>query len=99
MAMESNIFSLIGRRMKRRRTNWSINGGNNMARLLVLKATRHLKEAVTDLLPEKFEQIIQTPLSASKSPVRVGKGYDGFAHATIPPSQKWMKDIFALKPI
>jgi len=98
-AMESNIFSLIGRRMKRRRTNWSINGGNNMARLLTLKATKRIKEAVSGLLPEKFEQIVQTPLSAAQSPNRVGKGYNGFAHAAIPPSQKWMKDIFALKPI
>jgi len=98
-AMESNIFSLIGRRMKRRRTNWSVNGSNNMARMLTLKATKRIKEAVTGLLPETFEQIIQIPLSAAKSPASVGKGYDGFAHATIPPSQKWMKDIFALKPL
>ena len=98
-AMESNIFSLIGRRMKRRRTNWSISGGNNMARLLTLKATDRLSEIVTGFLPEKFDEIIQTPLSAAKSPARVGKGYNGFTHATIPASQKWMKDIFALKPI
>ena len=96
-AMESNIFSLIGRRMKRRRTNWSISGGNNMARMLTLKITRRLKEAVTGFLPETFEQPIQTPLSAAKSPSRIGKGYNGFTQATIPPSQKWMKDLFAPK--
>jgi len=98
-AMESNIFSLIGRRMKRRRTNWSISGGNNMARLLTLKATGRLSEAVTGFLPEKFDQVIQTPLSAAKSPASVGKGYNGFAKAEIPSSLPWMKDIFRIKPL
>jgi len=36
-AMESNVFSIIGNRMKGRRACWSINGGNNLARLLCLE--------------------------------------------------------------
>jgi len=102
-AMESNIFSLIGRRMKRRRTNWSINGGNNMARLLTLKATGRLSRAMSAFapmcLPAQYSQPVETILSAAKSPHRVGKGYNGFHHASIPASLPFMKDIFSLKPL
>lgn len=98
-AMESNIFSLIGRRMKRRRTNWSIKGGNNMARMLTLKATNRLTESVTGFISETFEQIVNLPLSASQSTARIGKGYNGFRQAEIPSSLPWMKDIFCLKPL
>ena len=102
-AMESNIFSLIGRRMKRRRANWSINGGNNMARLLTLKATGRLSRAMSAFapmcLPEQYSQPVETILSAAKSPQRVGKGYNGFHHASIPAGLPFMKDIFSLKPL
>ena len=102
-AMESNIYSLIARRMKRRRANWSIKGGNNMARMLTLKATGRLHRTLSGFvpmcLPERYSREVETTLSAAKSPDKVGKGYNGFAHASIPPSQKWMKALFALKPI
>jgi hypothetical protein len=102
-AMESNVFSIIGHRMKNNRTAWSIKGGNNLAKLLTLKATGKLSEALSKLasniLTERFSEEVQTVLSATQAPKREGKGYNGFSHATIPPSQKWMKDLFALKPI
>lgn len=102
-AMESNVYSIIGHRMKRRRANWSIRGGNNLAKLLTLKATGKLSETLSRLasivLPERYAEEVQTVLSATKVPQREGKGYNGFAHAAIPPSQQWMKDLFTLKPI
>jgi len=102
-AMESNIFSLIGRRMKRRRANWSINGGNNMARLLTLKATGRLSRAMSIFapmcLPGQYSQPVESILSAAKSPQRVGKGYNGFHHASIPANLPFMKDICSLKPL
>lgn len=102
-AMESNVFSIIGHRMKRRRANWSTRGGNNMARLLTLKSTGKLTETLSNLvsiaLPERFGETIQTILSASKSPQKTGKGYDGWAKADIPSSMKWLKDIISLGPI
>ena len=102
-AMESNVYSIIGQRMKHRRASWSIKGGNNLAKLLTLRTTGKLTSALSRLasivLPERYAEEIQTVLSASKTPQRVGKGYNGFTHAAIPPSQKWMKDIFAFKPI
>ena len=102
-AMESNVYTIIGHRMKHRRANWSIRGGNNLAKILTLKATGKLSEALSKLasivLPEKYTEKIETVLSAAKSTEKVGKGWDGFTQMTIPPSYKWMKDLFALKPI
>jgi len=98
--MESNIFTIIGNRMKGRRACWSINGGNNLARLLTLKASRKLNETISNLtsaiLSEKYSHEIQTPLSASKSPTTIGSGYNGYTSAPIP-QLKWGQKIFGLK--
>jgi hypothetical protein len=102
--MESNVFSLIGRRMKRRRANWSVNGGNNMARLLTLKATGRLRRALSVFspvcLPEAYSQpIADNTLSAAKIARRVGKGCNGFHQTTIPANLHFLKDIAAVKSI
>jgi len=98
--MESNIFTIIGNRMKGRRACWSINGGNNLARLLTLKASRKLNETISNLtsviLGEKYSYEIQTPLTAAKSPSAIGSGYNGYTSSPIP-QLKWGKEIFGLK--
>jgi hypothetical protein len=98
--MESNIFTIIGNRMKGRRACWSINGGNNLARLLTLKASRKLNETISNLtsaiLGEKYSYEIQTPLTAAKSPSTIGSGYNGYTSAPIP-QLEWGKKIFGLK--
>ena len=98
--MESNIFSIIGHRMKRRRACWSIKGGNNLARLLCLKMTGMLSEknkAISVLyLPEKYAEEQTVVLSAAKVPLRVGKGYNGFTQGGAFPaiaSYKWLRNI------
>jgi hypothetical protein len=99
---ESNVFTIIGNRMKGRRASWSINGGNNMARILCLKITNRLSDALQKLtsfvLPERYAEEVQVQLSAAKAPLYDGKGYDGFKQMSIPPSMKWMKDIAAMQP-
>jgi len=100
--MESNIYTIIGNRMKGGRACWSIKGGNNLARLLCLKYTHRLSAALKNLstcvLPERYvEEIITT--SAAKIPPSVGKGYNGFKQTLIPSSQKWFKNIAAIKPL
>jgi hypothetical protein len=98
-AMESNIFSILGRRMKRRRTCWSIKGGNNMARLLCLRSTKKLTGTLESLapfvLPEKYSEEVSYTLSSSKVAKSVGKGYSGFHQASIPPQYHWMRVLFA----
>ncbi|MDR0491434.1 MAG: hypothetical protein LBH28_09365 [Oscillospiraceae bacterium] len=102
-AMESNIFTIIGNRMKGRRKCWSIEGGNNLARLLCLKFTGKLRGTLTSLsatvLPERYVEEITVGMSAAKAPSREGKGYNGFHQILIPSTQKWLKDIAAIKPV
>lgn len=98
--MESNIFSIIGNRMKGRRACWSIEGGNNLARLLCLKMTGRLSERIgaisTVCLPEKYAEQQIVILSASKVPLYVGKGYNGFTQGGAFPATanyEWLRNI------
>jgi len=103
--MESNIFTIIGNRMKGRRALWSIEGGNNLARLLCLKATKKLSETLQNLttiaLPEKYTEEIRV-LTPSKVAKTVGKGYNGFNRAApcpATPEYKWLRGIGSLRPL
>ena len=99
-AIESNVFSIIGNRMKGRRKCWSIRGGNNLARLLCLKSTGRLSGAVSGFakdMPEKYEEEEITTLSAAKVRETAGKGFDGFKSYIIPSSQGWLKDFVKIR--
>jgi len=104
-AMESNVFTIIGNRMKGRRACWSVAGGDNLARLLCLKATKKLSETLQNLtsaiLPEKYAQEVITGISSSKVAKSVGKGYNGIHQATSPTTSdyKWLREIGALQPL
>jgi hypothetical protein len=102
-SMESNIFTIIGNRMKGGRASWSIAGGNNLSRLLCLKFTGKLRDVLNSLsatvLPERYAEEITVEMSATKAPLREGKGYNGFHQALIPSTLKWLKDIAAIKPV
>lgn len=100
-AAESNIFSIIGNRMKGRRHCWSMNGGNNLAKLLCLKATGKLHDTIlglTGFMPEKYAAETESPLSASKVKESVGKGYDGFGKASLQASPFWLRAAAGIKP-
>ncbi len=45
-SMESNIFTIIGNRMKHNRTCWSVAGANNLAALLALHHTGQLRRVL-----------------------------------------------------
>jgi hypothetical protein len=96
-AMESNIFTIIGNRMKGRRACWSIDGGNNLARLLCLKFTGRLSDKLHKLtscvLPERYAEEVPLKLPAAKVPVREGKGYNGFHQMLVPSTMKWLKGL------
>lgn len=47
-SMESNIFTIIGNRMKHNRTCWSVAGANNLAALLALHHTGRLRRVLRD---------------------------------------------------
>ena len=81
-SMESNVFTLIGNRMKDRRACWSINGGNHLAVILCAHHTTGLENIFASLpevpVPEKEEDWIDDgkPISASKMPLNSGFGHE-----------------------
>ncbi len=87
-SMESNVFTLVGNRMKDCRCCWSIAGANHLAALLCLKHTTGFAELFRPLPPlpkpeaqaEAEEDEDGDILPAAKIPERVGKGY-AFPHS------------------
>ena len=79
-SMESNVFTLIGNRMKGGRCCWSIRGGNNLALLLTAYHTSGLENLFAELpAPPKPKEEWKDTLpmfGASKVPEREGHGYD-----------------------
>ena len=99
-SMESNIFTLIGNRMKGRRACWSIRGAENLAGLLCLKHTGRLPDILHSLgpiVPVDVEPVA-AGFNSHKVPERVGKGYNGFTHAAIP-DMPWMKELLGMKSL
>ena len=99
-SMESNIFTLIGNRMKGRRACWSIRGADNLAALLCLKHTGRLADVLTTLgpiVPADYEPM-PVGLRPREVPERVGKGYNGFKHTAIP-DMPWAKEMLGMKPL
>ena len=97
-SMESNVFTLIGNRMKDRRACWSIHGADNMALLLGLSHTTGFEclFAAPEPLPEPEPEFVDTgaPLSASKVPLTVGSGTEFYNSVTLP-NLKWLRGMTA----
>ena len=97
-SMESNIFTLIGNRMKGRRCCWSVRGANHLANLLCLKHTMGLDGLFAGLepLPQPEPVWIDTgkPISASKMPMTAGSGTECYNRTSIP-NLPWLKEIFS----
>lgn len=81
-SMESNVYTLIGNRMKDGRACWSIQGANHLALLLCLRHTTGF-DYLFAKLPEKPEIIVENEwkdtlpiFGASKVPEREGHGYE-----------------------
>ena len=85
-SMESNIFTIIGNRMKGGRACWSIKGGNHIAILLCAYYTDKQFQAVPIPLPKQTEE--HQPLSAAKIKETVGKGYEMPHNIQFPPGFK-----------
>ena len=93
-SMESNVFTLVGNRMKGRRACWSIRGATNLANLLCLYHTTGFAGMFTGFAAPAAETSAQDwkPLSASKVPLKTGKGYEYRCRATVP-NLPWLKAI------
>lgn len=98
-SMESNIFTIIGNRMKGRRACWSIRGAGNLANLLCLKHTTGLanlfSRTETGWERKTGEEYTQ-PLSAGRVPTRLGKGYEAACRGSLPIN---LRHILNLSPL
>ena len=93
-SMESNVLTLVGNRMKGRRACWSIRGTTNLANLLCLYHTTGFSGMFANFALPTAEMTVPdwTPLSASKAPLKEGKGYECRSRATVP-NLPWIKAI------
>ena len=101
-SMESNVFTLIGNRMKGRRHCWSIKGANNLAALLCLKHTTGFEDLFQGLTPLPEPKVIEpedtgSPISASKIPETVGKGNEYYCCASLS-DNPWLRGIASCQP-
>lgn len=75
---ENHNCSVITQRMKHRRMSWSINGANNIAKLLVRKENKTLYDTIERytneiIIATRLNEVIEV-LSAAKAPKYDGKG-------------------------
>ena len=77
-SMESNVFTLIGNRMKGKRAAWSINGANNLSAILCAYHTSGMESLFETAcnLYQPEQQIDLGGLSAAKIHQREGHGYE-----------------------
>lgn len=69
-SMESNIFTIIGNRMKHNRTCWSVAGANNLAALLALHHTGHLRSVLRGWSSNgtaKYQLTVTEPMTAAQA--------------------------------
>ena len=89
---ENQNCSLVCMRMKGRKMRWSINGANNLAKLIYMKENGELDRIIekTDgkiIIPEEIDLSMDKVLSADKIKEKVGKG------------NKWMELIQVTMPM
>ena len=101
-SMESNVFTLIGNRMKGRRHCWSVAGANNLGLLLCEYHTISLKKMHAPLPdpPVQDELWVDTgrPLSHRDAMKSVGKGYEYPSRAELSGSCPFMRFILRSVP-
>ena len=99
-SMESNVFTLIGNRMKGRRACWSVEGANNLALLLCAYHTSGMEALFVPLSaipsPRKEPEYVDTTpvFGAGQIPAREGRGYEFWATTTLSSATSgWLKSF------
>ena len=95
-SMESNVFTLIGNRMKGRRACWSINGANNLAALLC-KAHSNAVADIATLKKSELNDLTHIKQSAGNTPNFDGKGREYPVRGTISPKLPDIAEIGKIK--
>ena len=98
-SMESNVFTLIGNRMKGRRACWSENGANNLALILCAYHTTGLEgmftAAAPDMAAASDEPYFDLKASAGNTPGTEGHGYQFWSSGTI--TAEWARYVSGMK--
>ena len=99
-AMESNIYTLVGNRMKRGRMSWSEDGANNLALILCHYYTNPFdrifgtKEYYEKTKAETISEA--SILSAAKIKHTTGRGYEA-EHSVHSVQSSWLNKVFSFK--
>ena len=96
-SMESNVFTLIGNRMKGRRACWSIDGANHLALILCAYHTTGLEGLFA--APCAVETAAPPTATCSSASIqkKAGKGTEHY-HAASLPGYAWLRDLTAYVP-
>lgn len=77
-SMESNIFTIVGNRMKHNRTCWSVAGANNLVALLALHHTGYLRRVLHNWrdheAPAASLDTVTVPASVGRTNLKAPKG-------------------------
>ena len=96
-SMESNVFTLIGNRMKGRRRNWSIDGANHLASILCAYHTAGFENLFADLpaQPIKEPEWMDTgrPLTPREIGEYTGRGFEYPAAAETTGGPVFLREI------
>lgn len=97
-SMESNVFTLIGNRMKGRRACWSENGANNLALILCAYHTTGMESlfsaAVSAPIVTSEKPSMDTKASAGSTPETEGHGYRFWSSGSI--TAAWARNVTGL---
>ena len=102
-SMESNVYTLIGNRMKDGRACWSIDGANNLSALLCAYHTADFKYLFAELpgIPDPEPDWVDDghAISASKMPTKEGKGYEYVGNISTTNFNPLLKGISNFSPL
>ena len=97
-SMESNVFTLIGNRMKGRRACWSENGANNLALILCAYHTTGMDNLFSVAVPASTARSDKPSMdmkaSAGSTPETEGHGYRFWSSGSI--SVAWARNMTGL---
>ena len=92
-SMESNVFTLIGNRMKGRRRCWSVKGANNLAALLCMYHTSGFESLFDVVAPPVIKEEKPIAYRYSYIPTKEGKGYEFWANSSLTHASRWFKEF------
>ena len=93
-SMESNVFTLIGNRMKGRRACWSIDGANHLALILCAYHTTGLEGLFAAPYSVEMSEPLTATCSSASIQKKVGKGAKHYRSASLP-NYAWLRDLTA----